>query len=436
MVIGDRFAWGHLEKTGGDATVELFLALPELIRFADPLSSEEKHTAFADREPQVRGKLLVLNMRRLPGWVLSRALHQARYGAYPEYEPLPMKSPQEMAESQDADRRLREFTQEGRLPVDRWLRMEFLGDDFLAFVSEMTELSEARQREIRELAGIRRGTPLLYDHRIEQWFTPDQVRTMYERNPLWAAVERGLYGPDELNATGPASPPARVSLPTPPDRTGGSAPMSRRELLGRKAERAIAERSQPGDFWDEEPSALEEEAHRHQVALLATQRYRNVLEIGCGPGRFTRRLAEIADRVVAVDVAPVAIARARASDAGPATVEFRLANVMDLDLRTEPSWDLVVLSETIYELGWLYPLFDVSWLASELFAATAPRGRLLMANTYASDGEHLLSPWLIETYRDLFLNVGYLLNHQETAHGTRDGVDYATLITLFSKPAG
>jgi hypothetical protein len=33
-----------------------------------------------------------------------------------------------------------------------------------------------------------------YDHRLETWFTPDQVRTMYERNPAWTAIEEELYG--------------------------------------------------------------------------------------------------------------------------------------------------------------------------------------------------------------------------------------------------
>jgi hypothetical protein len=58
-----------------------------------------------------------------------------------------------MAESEDADRRLRGFTRDQALPVDRWLRMEFLGDDVLAFVSELIELPEAKRQEIRELAG-------------------------------------------------------------------------------------------------------------------------------------------------------------------------------------------------------------------------------------------------------------------------------------------
>ena len=434
MVIGEGFAWGHLEKTGGDATVDLFLAVPELVRFADPPSSAEKHTLFPSRAADIRGKVLALNIRRLPAWLLSRALHEARYGVYPDYEPLPMRSPQQMAESSDGDQRLSDFTGNQELAIDRWLRTEFLADDFLAFISEFTEVPEAKQREIRELASVRRGTPLLYDHRVDQWFTPEQIRTMYEHNPVWAAVERQLYGSNELP---PAAPEAR-SKPGrgAPSRSceSPSQSMAKREVLARKALRAVDERSHRGDAWEEEPSELEQAGYDRQIALVNERRYRNVLELGCGAGTFTRRLAEVADRVVGLDVAPTAIARARSLGLDPAAVEFHLANVMDHDLRAEGPWDLVVMSETIYELGWLYPLFDIGWLASELFAATRDGGRFLMANTYANtDGgetDELLSPWLIDTYRDLFLNVGYRREEEEILPGTKNGVAYRTLVTL------
>ena len=328
MVIGERFAWGHLEKTGGDATVELFLALPELVRFADPPSSEEKHTAFPVRAEQIRGKVLALNMRRLPSWVLSRALHRARYGEYPDYEPLPMMSPQEMAESLDADQRLLEFTDNQQLTIDRWLRTEFLADDFLAFVSEFTEVPKAKRREILELGGSRLGTPLTYDHRIDQWFTSDQIQTMYERNPEWAAVEQQLYGPNELIATTRAmrSKPGETTRATdpspPPQPASRSEPMTRRELLARKAQRALEERLGVGDGWEEELSALDQASHAQQIALLGGRRYGDVLELGCGAGLFTRELAGIADRVTAVDVAPLAIARARTLGLDRGVVEF------------------------------------------------------------------------------------------------------------------
>ena len=33
-----------------------------------------------------------------------------------------------------------------------------------------------------------------YDHEIAHWFTREQVRALYDNNPVWAAVERQVYG--------------------------------------------------------------------------------------------------------------------------------------------------------------------------------------------------------------------------------------------------
>lgn len=194
MVIGDRFAWGHLEKTGGDATLQLFGEVPEVVRFADPFDTHDKHCPFRDRESDVRGKLLALNIRRLPAWILSKAQHMAQHGIYPDYEPGAMASPMEMAETTDPDQRLAAFTDNGRFPIDRWLRAEFLAEDFLAFVSEFTEVAESRRRTIVDLANIHGSATEAYDHRLDHWFTSDHVRRMYENNPLWAGLERRLYG--------------------------------------------------------------------------------------------------------------------------------------------------------------------------------------------------------------------------------------------------
>jgi hypothetical protein len=51
---------------------------------------------------------------------------------------------------------------------------------------------------------------------------------------------------------------------------------------------------------------------------------------------FTRKLAEIANEVVAIDVAPSAIEQARAL--GLESVDFRVANIMDYDPRSEGPW--------------------------------------------------------------------------------------------------
>lgn len=208
-----------------------------------------------------------------------------------------------------------------------------------------------------------------------------------------------------------------------------------REQAGRQAREFFDNLWSKGDPWNIETSEVTQRTHARLVSLLEGRRYRRVLEIGCGAGVFTRRLAGIADFVLALDVAPAAIERARAQDGGLATVEFRVANIMQHDVRAEGPWDLVVMTEMIYLVGWLYSFFDVAWLAHELFGATADDGRLLLANTQLGMEQPLLVPWIIRTYHDLFRNVGYEVGSEELLRGTKDGVDLEILISLFQKAA-
>lgn len=200
----------------------------------------------------------------------------------------------------------------------------------------------------------------------------------------------------------------------------------------RIAREAFEERWRDGDRWDIEGAALDRASHARQLELLADRRYRRALELGCGGGAFARLLAGIADDVVAVDIAPTAIELARG--AVPPNVELRLANIMELDPEAEGPWDAVVMSETIYCLGWLYPLFELGWLAERVHGALVPDGRFLMANTYGRERDYLLRPWLIDTYRDLFRNVGFRLAREETLRGEKGGEEFVILLSLFERP--
>jgi hypothetical protein len=191
MVIGERFAWGHLQKTAGDATLGLFRMFPDLIVYSDPRSVEEKHASFASRAAEIDGKLLAANFRRLPDWTLSWAQHRARYATRPDGKPVAMNSPHQMVEVPRADKRLSILTDDGRYHVDRWIRMERLADDFIAFISEQTDLTDADRDQISAFGTV---NALEYDHDITHWFTPEQVRRLYRNNPLWASVEERLYG--------------------------------------------------------------------------------------------------------------------------------------------------------------------------------------------------------------------------------------------------
>lgn len=191
MVIGERFAWAHLPKTGGSATLELFKLFPELIVFADFDPGNDKHATFKQREQEVAGRMLVMNLRRLPFWVLSRAQHVSRWGVHPEYQPIPMASPQELSESDFPDNRIALYTDAGRLRIERWLRMEHLGEDFIEFVSDLTDVTPEQREGVSNQALVNAHE---YDHELASWFTPEQIERMYERNPVWAGLEEELYG--------------------------------------------------------------------------------------------------------------------------------------------------------------------------------------------------------------------------------------------------
>jgi hypothetical protein len=191
VVIGERFAWGHLQKTAGDATLGLFRLFPHLIVYSDPRNVEEKHASFASRAAEIDGKLLAVNFRRLPDWTLSWAQHRARYATRPEGHPVAMNSPHQMAEVPRADKRLTILTDGNRYHIDRWIRMEHLTDDFIAFVSELTDLTEADREQVR---AFERVNALEYDHDVSHWFTPEQVRRLYRNNPHWASLEERVYG--------------------------------------------------------------------------------------------------------------------------------------------------------------------------------------------------------------------------------------------------
>lgn len=190
MVIGRTFAWGHLPKAGGDATLALFRLVPELVLEADESDTNEKHASFADRREQIAGKKLLLNLRRLPSWLLSRAHHQATRGLFPDYVPLPMESPQQMAESTAGDALLRHFLNESEFSVDHWLRMERLQDDFLSFIGDLAIVTQPLRQLVYEVGRI---NALRYDHEPRHWFTPKQIDLMYANNPLWTALESELY---------------------------------------------------------------------------------------------------------------------------------------------------------------------------------------------------------------------------------------------------
>jgi predicted TPR repeat methyltransferase len=210
--------------------------------------------------------------------------------------------------------------------------------------------------------------------------------------------------------------------------------MTERELIDQKIRGFMEGLWERGDPWDLESSVYERDRCAQLLKMVEGRRYGRVLEIGCGAGYLTRMLSARADHIVALDISETAIERARSLSTGQTQFDFRVANVMNYKPQVDGPWDLVVFSDTIYYLGWLYPFFDVAWLAVQLFEATRTGGRLLLANSIHQSEDWLLRPWLIWTYRDLFANVGYTIESEKVHIDKKRGVDFEVLMTLYCKP--
>lgn len=102
------------------------------------------------------------------------------------------------------------------------------------------------------------------------------------------------------------------------------------------------------DPWRFATSDYERAKYAATLAALPRARYESALEVGCAIGVLTPALAPRCDRLVAVDVAPVALEQARARCAELSNVWIQAARVPG-DW-PEGSYDLILLSEVVYYL--------------------------------------------------------------------------------------
>jgi len=82
------------------------------------------------------------------------------------------------------------------------------------------------------------------------------------------------------------------------------------------------------------------------------------LEIGCGTGEFTRRLATRAQNVLAVDLSPEMIRLAEQQSANYSNIEYVMGDVMHLSLTLE-SYDCIVSLATLHHLPLERALFKM-----------------------------------------------------------------------------
>jgi len=121
------------------------------------------------------------------------------------------------------------------------------------------------------------------------------------------------------------------------------------------------------------------------------------LEIGCGKGEFSQRLAQRSERVLALDLSPEMIRIARARFAHLPNIEFQIADVMSYDLAPE-GFDCIATIATLHHL----PLREA---LLKMKAALKPGGVLLVLDLFKAAGlmDALLNPLAVSVSLSLRL---------------------------------
>ena len=219
MIQGRDFIWQHLPKCAGH-TIEMALRagligrpdikfdprFPEYVGWHDGVRSR----AWRDPAFNPQGKTVISGFRRLPHWLLSRVHYEA-------------SRPPHHCATRDMVREGRYFEQSGEIVAadtllqhyvcpenpQRWIRVEHLAADFReAFSGVLGPRMPAAEWQVRR---VRNPTRIRYLEAVEFHFTNEDLAALYDANPVWASLERKLYGDTLADASQPGRVPATAA---------------------------------------------------------------------------------------------------------------------------------------------------------------------------------------------------------------------------------
>lgn len=104
----------------------------------------------------------------------------------------------------------------------------------------------------------------------------------------------------------------------------------------------------------------------------------NALDIGCGSGAFSRRLAERAERVVALDLSPNMIGIAKERSAAFSNIDFQVADVLSWEFPAE-HFDCVASIATMHHL-------PIEEMLIKMRDALSRGGALLILDLFEGEG--------------------------------------------------
>jgi predicted TPR repeat methyltransferase len=87
------------------------------------------------------------------------------------------------------------------------------------------------------------------------------------------------------------------------------------------------------------------------IGLLPQRHFANALDLGCGLGLLSQKLAKRAERVLGIDIATAALDHARRRATGLSNLEFAPGDILSLPVSLNGQFDLVVIADVLYYLS-------------------------------------------------------------------------------------
>jgi SAM-dependent methyltransferase len=122
------------------------------------------------------------------------------------------------------------------------------------------------------------------------------------------------------------------------------------------------------------------------IGFLPEQRYSRALDLGCGLGLLSQKLAERAENVLGVDLSTAAVEHARLRAATFDNLQFEQGDILNLPASFDGRFDLVVVADVIYYVPELSEL-RLNRLANRIADLLSPGGTLLLANHFFFSGD-------------------------------------------------
>ncbi|SRR5258708_1927416 len=125
--------------------------------------------------------------------------------------------------------------------------------------------------------------------------------------------------------------------------------------------------------------------------LCSPKKNKNILEIGCGDGEFTKRLIKLSSKIIATDITPEVIRRAKKKYPKSKTISFKVDDAENFSFK-DNSFDIVCGISILHHVNYKKAL-------KECFRVLKPGGKLFFSEpNYFNPIIYLAihTPWLRE----------------------------------------